>query len=111
MFSVYRGDTFEFPFKAKKNHKLIAGTTVKCGIKTTEDEDKYLLLSSIVIENDTDAITFVFKPEETQKLVPSDELELMGLSYILEVEVTRPDGYRKTAYQNKIKIARDYIHD
>ena len=109
--SKYRGDTFDFPFTTLNDVVIGAGSTIKAGIRSTEEGAEYSLFLEFTIETDTTEIYFEFPAEETAKLEPSDELELYGAAYVLEVEVTASDGYVITAFQEEIEVRRDYVHE
>lgn len=106
-----RGDTFIFPFKAKEGKAITTGSTVKCAVRISDESEPYALYAETTLKEDTDKITFTFKPEETAELKLSESLEEIGLSYILEVEITDSTGFRNTPYQAEIEIVRDYIND
>ncbi len=115
MISKTRGDTFEFPFIAtdKEGNETVIekGSTIRCGVRSTLSGAEYSLFQEIVTEAETSEVDFVFPAKETAKLAPSEELAEYGASYIVEVEVTLPDGFVITAFQEELDVGRDYVHE
>lgn len=115
MIKKTRGDTFEFPFVAtdeEGNETVIEkGSTIRCGVRSTLSGAEYSLFQEIVTEEETSAVDFVFPASETAKLTPSDELELYNASYIVEVEVTFPNGIVRTSFQEELEVERDYVYE
>ena len=110
MISVYRGDTFEFVFTAPENVTIEEGSSVKVGVRSTAENAEYSLLQEISVDSATNEIYCTFKAEDTAKIAPSDELELLGESYILEVEITSSSGVVTTSFQEEIEVKRDYVY-
>ena len=111
MISKHRGDTFEFCFTAPEGVIIEAGSKVRVGVRSTEEGAEYSLFDEISVDSDTNEIYCTFKAEDTAKMPPSDELELYGASYILEVEVTSSTGIVTTSFQEEIEIVRDYVYE
>lgn len=111
MISKHRGDTFELCFTAPEGVIIEANSTVRVGVRSTEESAEYSLFQEIPVDSDTNEIYVVFPAEDTAKLAPSDELELMGESYVLEAEVTSSIGIVTTAFQEEIEVKRDYVYE
>lgn len=111
MISVYRGDTFDFTFTAPEGVSFEAGSTVKVGVRSTEDGAGYSLVKEIPITLSSSEVNCIFEPSATAKLMPSDELDLIGEAYILEVEITSSKGVVTTSFQEEIEVKRDYVYD
>ena len=109
MISKHRGDTFEFCFTAPEGVIIETNSTVRVGVRSTEEGAEYSLFQEFSVDSDTNEIYVVFPAEETAKLAPSDELELYDAAYILEVEVTSSTGIVTTSFQEEIEIVRDYV--
>ena len=116
MITKRRGDTFEFPFIAtdeEGNETVVIekGTILRCGVRSTLSGAEYSLFQEIVTEEETSAVDFVFSASETAKLTPSDELAEYDAFYIVEVEVTFPNGIVRTPFQEELEVERDYVYE
>ncbi|MBE6784131.1 MAG: hypothetical protein E7536_09000 [Ruminococcaceae bacterium] len=115
MIKKTRGDTFEFPFIAtdKEGNETVIekGSVIRCGVRSTLSGAEYSLFQEIVTEAETSEVDFVFPAKETAKLTPSDELAEYGATYIVEVEVTFPNGYVDTPFQEELEVERDYVYE
>lgn len=101
----FRGDTYIFNVTLEQNEqaqKFQAGDIVRFGAKTNTSTTEYALYKEVTVDEETDAIEFVFNSEETSKLDVR--------TYLIEIELTR-NNIVETVYRDKLNVLGDVIND
>lgn len=101
----YRGDTYIFNVTLEQDgqaQKFRAGDLVRFGMKKSTAHTDYALYKEITVDEETDAIEFVFNSEETSKLDVR--------TYLIEIELTR-NNIVETVYRDKLNVLGDVIRD